>query len=1107
MIALRGHYSKSSIPVWLVIACWLVMTSASLRGEAYGQAQAPATDGDQQAAAALQKPESPEALCEKIIKELAEEKANPKNDPASPQAIEEMIKNAQANPVQSQTAEKSGDPAPVRLTDAEIRTTATYAFDRMRFLRTAANRYEDDGREALKRGNVVQAMKLLGQARQTAHTIRDDLATIGQPEASTSDSPGGRLQFRRGPAMEGLIRMDAGGITAPPGQRSDARRQGARGQGFEGIARRPSEQDPLDQQRRPDIILGAPTTPQPKTPQRLAPQQPPQPNTQAVISQDIRAYDREHQVLVAGDGRTAVNVKPLTDAMASLGVKDPIAPLVPPVPGARQTWGFTPEAQRVLSQSRDELTKVGGVALDVTFQSLALVGVPGMRVNGPATVVDNPVMISLQRLFETARQYTDSQEHWQSLPESIRYPGNISRVRGFVLDPDRQDVFVVGTLAASHRDRIDIDTLIIALSVVWKQGLVPAVSLDPLPDNFGGPQFPRIMNIPRDSIVAKIMLDADYEMKAIMLGARSVDAPRFRSLKDLSAELMDDRQVSSRFWFYPAPLQPDTVHVSATRRSVLFESKLEVLTEQILVENASFVSTGTADSIAQRAADLFTSSFGTLEASEIPQPAGIYRRLHGVTDVVTVCKLLRLMSIDYAILNAISELPYRRLSPTEGVPASYKGITVQYRGSAAMRDWAISGGAELRTRAHVRSFDVYQDFATTTLERAADNYGSFVLHQQVSLSFAIPAQDAANDARMQTAKLMASHSLDSGQYSQAAAEFERLTELDPLDVDAWLNLALSKSYLGRHAEAQRSIDVARFVDSADSMVETIALDIAWRANPNLEIRQKDPTLLKTLSDEYTSRAMGALNAKRIDAARRFADRAIDLWKENAEAYIARYWVANELDIKVSRADLISAIRILRQQRAEPGREAASRSRLAIALALSASGRGDRLRARMEAVRAAGGNAIEVGTFLDELRRAADEAHEAQNLDPTNPLGFVVEVVARAMRVSIFREEKGPFNPEPVRALAEATVRKYPEFPFAYIARGTLAAALNDLSSAEDDFTKAIALDATLSDAFLARAFVRKQRGECRAAFEDLARAKSLKVAMLDADEHEIHQCK
>jgi hypothetical protein len=143
--------------------------------------------------------------------------------------------------------------------------------------------------------------------------------------------------------------------------------------------------------------------------------------------QDIRSYDSKQGAIVVGDGRK-VNVKPM---MAALEKVAPAAAKQPFVASPGGGLRLSPAVQRALVQNGSALRRVGGVALDVTFENLALLGVPDMRVTGPATLIENPVMISLRRLVAAAQPYADTPEHWRALPEDIRYPGGLGRVHGY----------------------------------------------------------------------------------------------------------------------------------------------------------------------------------------------------------------------------------------------------------------------------------------------------------------------------------------------------------------------------------------------------------------------------------------------------------------------------------------------------------------------------------------------------------------------------------------------------------------------------------------------------------------------------------------------------
>jgi len=1034
--------------------------------------------------------------CEDIIEKLgkAKEEQEARADPSTPEAIEEMIKQAEAETAEKyrQQAADPADPVPVPLTIDERRTVAKQASDQLLALRKAADKYAEDGKKALEKANIVRAQELLKRAEETEEELKRvgaDIAAIGRsPPATDSRLPGRRvrpqIKFGDWSTRRLLLGMAAGG----PDTQQKA---------FKGSEKKGAREEALKPVPGMEFFKGPPAAATPRP------------------SQDIRAYDRERALITSADGRQ-VSIKPLIDAGKKLNLpafRDPVVKVQPPVPRAAPVERFSPALLRAVAEKRDELRKVGGVALDVTFQHLALVGVPDMRVAGPATVVENPVIISLRALEERARPYGSSQDRWELLPEEIRYPGNIDRVVGFVLSPEDQDVLVIGTPAKHDRNRIDIDTFIVSISVVWKQGLVPGASLDPLPHNFGGPQYPRVINVPADSTIAKIMLDADYEMKLITLGQRRLHDPMFRPMDVLIAEAGEVRDGASRFWFYPRSLSKNTVRLSRTGRTVLFETQLDVLTEELTVRNGTLTGTGaTDDNIARRVAELFTAVLPKLELSDTPQPLGIFRRLHGVTDVVTLCTLLRMLGVDYPILDSMISLPYRPLRGIDRIPAHYKGLTVAVSRAGASAISFLSGGVDIRPRTKRGSIDVYDDLVTRSLEQAADQLrAKGVLYHQLSLTFLLPKQEISTDAKVQPLLLKAARAFESGKYALAAETYREILSTDPLNVDALLDLAASQSLLSLHSEARRTLDKATALAPNDDRVRLMAMDIDRRANPNWDRSSVDKSVLKSLSDEYVSRAYGAMHASRTQDAKRFADEAISIWAENGDAYLVRFWLAKEQSLQVARTEINRAIRLYRQQRGDGGRTRTAQGRLAMALSLSASLRIESLRARIARIQAAGEQSIEIRTFLDDARRAAEEAQEASTLDPSLALAFSTEVLARSMRLAIMREnQRGDipvFDPLPAKRLADEAVRRFPDFPLAHASRALLSMVTHDYLSAERDLSTAISLDPTLGEAFLDRSLARSKLGQCHLARQDLQRAKALKVTVLGEEEREISQCR
>jgi tetratricopeptide (TPR) repeat protein len=608
-------------------------------------------------------------------------------------------------------------------------------------------------------------------------------------------------------------------------------------------------------------------------------------------NQDIRAYDRQHVALVTGDGRK-VTIKPLINALqkvAPAAAKDPLVRHAPPIRGGREVVRLSPAVQRAIVEKRDQLRHVGGVELDVTFQMLSLLGVPEMRTEGPAILIENPIIISLRRLVDAAKPYATSPDQWQRLPDDIRYPGGIGRIHGYVLDPDTKDVLVVGTPATRRETRLDIDLFTVLMETVWAKGLTPGISLDPRPDDLAGLQYSRIINLPSDALVTRIMLDADYEMKRINFGLVNVADPHFKSLADIIRRETPKGRLSTRFWFRPIPLNPNTVRVSSSGNVVLYDAGVQLLTETMKVQKAGMTGTGEADPVATRAAEEFTRVYARFETSAAVKPQGIYALLHGVTDIVTMCKILRESEIDFPVLEELRGLPYQHLTGKDAVRIFYPGVKVNIEGigAAAGNVIVLSGGVQLRSRPTRRSLDQFDDYVGNFLEQTAENFRSGDFVQRLSLTFTLPAQQIGGSPLAEIAKLAGLRELAEKRPDSASRRFRDATVKDPTDVDAWVYLALAEVQAGRNAEAGRAIEQAQALDPNDALVKETSLQIAWLVNPKLMLDAVESTLRRELSVEYTNKAYFALSTRNFHLGIESADKAIQLWPDNVLAYLIR----------------------------------------------------------------------------------------------------------------------------------------------------------------------------------------------------------------------------
>jgi len=540
-------------------------------------------------------------------------------------------------------------------------------------------------------------------------------------------------------------------------------------------------------------------------------------------------------------------------------------------------------------ETRKELEKVGGVSLQVTLDLLSFYGVPEFRRPGPVKVVESPVLLSVRNLLGRVRPYAESAETWETLPDELRYPGSIERIHGFVLDDERNDIVFVASAARDARHRLDVDCLILGLRAVWRDDVVPAVSLDPTPGRPAGPQYSRVEGVPFNSTFARIMLDADYNMKRITFGDLDVAIPDFQELNRIQAA--HARNVASRFWLQPVPLGPGDLHVSPTYRTILFESNVRCLTES-QTETGRW--SGKPDTEDEQIAKLFTEVYGKLEESPQVEPFGIYLRMHGLVDVVTAAKVFRDLHVDYDALREFVKLPTRTLSGAEATPRYYQGLEVNI--GDPDHPYVISGGALLQSRLGRRSLDMYRDVTTMTLEEAAERFRDKPgFADRIDFSFCLPRATDVSGSRLELLYVKGMRAGDAEDYATARDCFAAVTREDPYFADAWADLAVAETMLGDHQAATEHVDEALRLEPDDvTLIEAEILVIAGALDARAEkigqalADRENAATLRYLSTRTAETALTMLRRRGSpEEARKRIDLALELWKENGFAWYVR----------------------------------------------------------------------------------------------------------------------------------------------------------------------------------------------------------------------------
>jgi tetratricopeptide (TPR) repeat protein len=827
----------------------------------------------------------------------------------------------------------------------------------------------------------------------------------------------------------------------------------------------------------------------------------------------VRGYDSRQMAVVAADGRK-VNAQPL---IAALQKVSPQAAQAPFTTNSNGSLALSPSAQRAIAENGGALRNVGGVALDVTFDNLTQVGLSMPRPGEPAAVVESPILISLQRLVAAAKPFAISQARWAQLPEDIRYPGGIGRVRGFMLDPDTKDVFVIGTDASSKETRLDIDVFITLLDVAWSKGLTPAVSLDRQPGPNGevtiSPQvldlkgdrlvetplanydispsirkqvttanYPRLVNLPADALVSRILLDADFEMKRVANGAIRSPSKDFKSEADLLAEQGhgDGSPLYARFWFHPIPLRPNTVRVASSGNLVLYDAGVQLLTEN-LTEGGQ--GTGDANPRALKVAESVSRLYSDIESWPGLQTPGIFTLLKGVNDVQTMCKLMRDAAVNAPVLEDLRKLPYRHLEGVQAVPAAYRGVTVVVNYTSGDRTF-LSGGIELRARATRRTFDHGDDGAAVVLQAAAGRFPVNTFKQVVPVTFTLASQTPEGNAPSALARAAGERLFASGQVQAAIVKLDEATTLDPLDIDGWTMLAVAQASAGKAQAANASLDRARLIDPYDPAVQLSAVRIAFIAKTPIDVASLDTDVRNDASDMAVQRGYSKLNVSLSTGQPATVDddvaEALKLRPDNDQAYFLRGLARFGGDDYVRALEDISEVIRLKPDRAD-----AYDLRGTIYKALqryddSFKDFDHAIQLRPDSARSydGRGNAL---LFMKNYKGAIADFDKAIALRPDFAWAFFKRGLAF---VELQDSERAIAN------FSDA-IKFDPSNSFAYARRGTLLAEKGENKKALEDFNRALKLDSGDSFTFHGRADLFRSKGDLDAALSDYGKAIAL----------------
>jgi hypothetical protein len=276
--------------------------------------------------------------------------------------------------------------------------------------------------------------------------------------------------------------------------------------------------------------------------------------------------------------------------------------------------------------------------------------------------LDEVVVVSIRALVEGVETYGGD---WSEMPDDLRYPGPMRRIHGYIVDRAAGDVRIVASPVGDGAP-ISLDELAVGADAVWRNGAEPLVSLDPDPEDMQGPHMARVAGVPFDSMFAKVMLDADYEMKFVTLLGRDVPFDDFRSGLQRLRESEGAVGVSyNRYWFVPGRPGPGDILTTPDGSAVLFDGAMVLQTEQMAATAGMLTGLGKRDPDSEAIATYFTDRMADFETA-FP----IFRQLHGVMDVSLMAMLWRTTGLDLPVLHTLAALPVPPTKVRKALPAS-----------------------------------------------------------------------------------------------------------------------------------------------------------------------------------------------------------------------------------------------------------------------------------------------------------------------------------------------------------------------------------------------------------------------------------------------------
>ncbi len=410
-----------------------------------------------------------------------------------------------------------------------------------------------------------------------------------------------------------------------------------------------------------------------------------------------------------------------------------------------------------------------------------------------------------------------------SLKRAIKQGGDLgvcTRITGVLVDHRASDVILIG-VQAPEAPTIPIGLVAEVFRSVHRDGLAPWVSIDPIslrdPNPRHRARFGGVSAGLEQSMLLKVLLDADYAFKEFQVGGRRV--PGVKSYFDLEVEdstkanpIGISRRIGGappmdRIWF--TPRQPGVGEIwrltAADGALYVFPSGVKIQTESMRVSDETgtlmLAGGGTGNPLAQRSVLACTREYDRLERA-MPE----LRQVRQVFQLAIAAAILRSEKVRSPVLDALAQLP---LKPTPH-RKTFAGVGPRRIGVTQVAVW---GGVEIHVRLGRARFRAVAELGTA-------------LEGIRKLAWATPTIRAygvllpvAREARVANHVLMsaqlidaASRDLAAGDLPSAQRNLSKALEADPSSALAYDQLGMVRYRMKDHTGAVEAWSRAIAID-------------------------------------------------------------------------------------------------------------------------------------------------------------------------------------------------------------------------------------------------------------------------------------------------------